>query len=71
MFCLYGQYDHWLLAYTRYELGNTFMRIGKHNLARIEFDAALNGGKSEKDVVDYGIDDPNKKISMQNMLNLR
>jgi hypothetical protein len=46
------------------------MRVGKYDQARLEFGAALNGGR-EKDGVEYGIEDPNRKISMINMLNLR
>jgi hypothetical protein len=47
------------------------MRIGNYAKARSEFEAALNGGRSDGDEVEYGIEDRGVKISMSNMMNLR
>lgn len=65
------KYDHWLLPYARFEMGSTYMRVGKYAEARREFDAALNGGKSKEDTEVFGNDDQNSKISMSQLLSLR
>lgn len=58
--------DHWILPYSRFELGQLYMRLGNYKLARKEFKAAKNGGYTDKET---GI--LRKRYSMENSLHLK
>jgi hypothetical protein len=60
------EYDHWILPFSRYELGHLYSRLGDYDRAKAEYQAALNGG--------YGEDEAGKqkvKPSMEASLHLR
>jgi tetratricopeptide (TPR) repeat protein len=59
-------FDHWILPYSRFELGQIYMRLGNYKLARKEFKAAKNGGYTDKET---GI--LRKRYSMENSLHLK
>lgn len=58
--------DHWILPYSRFELGQLYMRLGNYKSARKEFKAAKNGGYTDKET---GI--LRKRYSMENALHLK
>ncbi|KAJ3319182.1 hypothetical protein HDV06_006622 [Boothiomyces sp. JEL0866] len=60
------EYDHWILPFSRYELGLMYFRLGDYDRAKAEYQAALNGG--------YGEDEAGKqkrKASMESSLHMR
>lgn len=60
------EYDHWILPFSRYELGLMYFKLGDYDRAKSEFQAALNGG--------YGEDEAGKqkhKTSMESSLHMR
>ncbi|KAJ3395829.1 hypothetical protein HDU92_004842 [Lobulomyces angularis] len=63
--------DHWMLAFSRYEVGSLYMRCGIYEKAKKEFEAALNGGKGEDDEVEVGKANDGVKSSMESNLNIK
>ncbi|KAJ3024035.1 hypothetical protein HKX48_007966 [Thoreauomyces humboldtii] len=59
--------DHYLLPFSRLELGKLYVRARNFKKARREFNAALNGGYAE----DEAGDRPKGKISLENALYFR
>ncbi|KAJ3151624.1 hypothetical protein HDU86_006043 [Geranomyces michiganensis] len=60
--------DHWLLPFSRLELGKLYVRAQEYGKARREFEAALNNGYAEDEV---GASGGKKKISLENTLHFR
>lgn len=58
--------DHWMLPFSRYELGNLYMRLGEYDTSRAEYQAALNGGFTDNEA---GVQ--KHKVSMEQSLHLR
>lgn len=58
--------DHWILPFSRYELGSLHVRLGEYDQARKEYQAAINGGYSEEEGGNQ-----KKKVSMEQSLHLR
>jgi hypothetical protein len=58
--------DHWILPYSRFELGQLYLRLGNYKSARKEFKAAKHGGYTDKEI---GI--VRKRYSMENSLHLK
>ena len=58
--------DHWILPYSRLELGQLYMRLGKYSEARRELGAAMTGGYADDET---GI--ARKRFSMENALHFR
>jgi hypothetical protein len=58
--------DHWILPFSRYELGNLHLWLGDYDMARKEYQAALNGGYSEEEAGTQ-----KRKVSMEQSLHLR
>ncbi|KAI8919833.1 hypothetical protein DFJ77DRAFT_450115 [Powellomyces hirtus] len=59
--------DHWLLPFSRMELGKLYVRAQEYEKARKEFEAALRNGYGEEDVGSP----PQGKISLENTLHFR
>ncbi|KAJ3276315.1 hypothetical protein HK104_003670 [Borealophlyctis nickersoniae] len=57
--------DHWILPFSRHELGQLHMRMGDYERAKKEFQAALNGGVGEDE------EGTKHKASLENMLHFR
>lgn len=58
--------DHWILPFSRYELGTLHIRMGDYDQALNEFSACLAGG--------YGVEDfgfQKRKVSMEQSLHLK
>ncbi|KAJ2994282.1 hypothetical protein HDV02_001717 [Globomyces sp. JEL0801] len=60
------EYDHWILPFARYELGSLHIRRGQYSKARLEFQAALNGGYSDDEAGKQ-----KRKASMESSLHMR
>ncbi|KAJ3146777.1 hypothetical protein HDU89_006032 [Geranomyces variabilis] len=60
--------DHWLLPFSRLELGKLYVRAQEYGKARREFEAALNNGYAEDEVEASG---GKGRISMENALHFR
>jgi tetratricopeptide (TPR) repeat protein len=58
--------DHWILPFSRYELGSLHVRLGDYETARREYNAALNGGYTQEEVGTQKV-----KVSMEQSLHLR
>ncbi|KAI8914486.1 hypothetical protein EDD86DRAFT_268666 [Gorgonomyces haynaldii] len=58
--------DHWILPFSRYELGNLYVRLQEYEKGRSEYEAALAGGYAEDE---HG--QQRKKASMEQSLHLR
>ncbi|KAJ3182594.1 hypothetical protein HDU85_002695 [Gaertneriomyces sp. JEL0708] len=58
--------DHWILPFSRLELGQLYLRTGDFEKARKEFMAALNGGVAEDEA-----GTPRKRVSLENALHFR